>query len=89
MAEIFGVDVFGIGYARLVTGVCLSHLGHRVVCKNKDEERIRRPRSKGRRLDLARASGTLSREPRTPAREGLKKTLRWLAEPSGRVREVC
>jgi UDPglucose 6-dehydrogenase len=36
----FNVGVIGTGYVGLVTGTCLSHLGHRVVCVDKDEERI-------------------------------------------------
>src|ERR671910_201473 len=40
MAEGFNVGVVGIGYVGLVTGACLSHLEHRVVCVDKDEERI-------------------------------------------------
>jgi UDPglucose 6-dehydrogenase len=37
----FDVGVIGTGYVGLVTGTCLSHLGHRVVCVDKDEERVR------------------------------------------------
>src|SRR5215212_5288449 len=37
----FDVGVVGTGYVGLVTGTCLSHLGHRVVCVDKDEERVR------------------------------------------------
>ena len=40
MAESFGVGVVGTGYVGLVTGACLSHLGHQVVCIDKDEGRI-------------------------------------------------
>ena len=40
MAESFGVGVVGTGYVGLVTGACLSHLGHQVVCIDRDEERI-------------------------------------------------
>ena len=40
MAESFGVGVVGTGYVGLVTGTCLSHLGHRVVCIDRDEGRI-------------------------------------------------
>ena len=36
----FDLGVIGTGYVGLVTGTCLSHLGHRVVCVDKDEERI-------------------------------------------------
>ncbi len=35
------VTVIGAGYVGLVTGVCLAELGFRVVCLDKDEERIR------------------------------------------------
>jgi UDPglucose 6-dehydrogenase len=34
------VGVVGSGYVGLVTGACLAHLGHRVTCVDKDEERI-------------------------------------------------
>src|SRR5215216_2929920 len=37
----FDVVVVGIGYVGLVTGATLSHLGHRVTCVDRDEERIR------------------------------------------------
>jgi UDPglucose 6-dehydrogenase len=40
LAESFGVGVVGTGYVGLVTGSCLSHLGHRVVCFDRDEGRI-------------------------------------------------
>jgi UDPglucose 6-dehydrogenase len=36
----FDLGVIGTGYVGLVTGTCLSLLGHRVVCVDKDEERI-------------------------------------------------
>ncbi len=32
--------VVGTGYVGLVTGVCLSHLGHEVVCVDRDEKKI-------------------------------------------------
>src|SRR5687768_4493673 len=41
MGQSFRVGVVGAGYVGLVTAACLSHLGHRVVCVDKDEERIR------------------------------------------------
>src|SRR5215210_2169877 len=37
----FDVVVVGVGYVGLVTGATLSHLGHRVTCVDRDEERIR------------------------------------------------
>jgi len=40
LAESFGVGVVGTGYVGLVTGTCLSHLGHQVVCIDRDEGRI-------------------------------------------------
>ena len=40
MTENFRVGVIGAGYVGLVTAACLSHLGHRVVCVEKDQERI-------------------------------------------------
>ena len=39
MIEEFNVGVVGAGYVGLVTGACLGHLGHRVTCVDKDEER--------------------------------------------------
>ena len=41
MVECFRVGVVGAGYVGLVTGACLSHLGHRVTCVDKDEQRMR------------------------------------------------
>ena len=41
MTEVFNVGVVGAGYVGLATGACLSHLGHRVVCVDVDEERIK------------------------------------------------
>ena len=41
MAEVFRTGVVGVGYVGLATAACLSHLGHRVVCVDRDEERIR------------------------------------------------
>ena len=38
------VAVIGAGYVGLVTGACLSFVGHRVACVDKDEERISRLR---------------------------------------------
>ncbi len=40
MGQSFRVGVVGAGYVGLVTAVSLSHLGHRVVCVDKDEERV-------------------------------------------------
>jgi UDPglucose 6-dehydrogenase len=37
----FDVGVVGSGYVGLVTGACLSHLGLRVRCVDKDEDRVR------------------------------------------------
>jgi UDPglucose 6-dehydrogenase len=36
------IAVIGVGYVGLVTGVCLSDLGNRVVCVDIDEEKIER-----------------------------------------------
>src|SRR5829696_599560 len=36
----FNVGVVGAGYVGLVTGACLAHIGHRVVCVDKDKDRI-------------------------------------------------
>ena len=41
MTGAFNVGVVGSGYVGLVTGACLAHLGHRVTCVDRDEERIR------------------------------------------------
>ncbi len=38
------VAVIGAGYVGLVTGACLSYVGHRVACMDKDEGRIARLR---------------------------------------------
>ena len=35
------ITVIGSGYVGLVTGACLSDLGFKVVCLDKDEEKIR------------------------------------------------
>ena len=36
----FDIGVVGAGYVGLVTGACLSRLGHRVKCIDKDEDRV-------------------------------------------------
>jgi UDPglucose 6-dehydrogenase len=38
--EEFNVGVVGAGYVGLVTGACLAHVGHRVVCIDKDGGRV-------------------------------------------------
>ncbi|HEY9696961.1 MAG TPA: UDP-glucose/GDP-mannose dehydrogenase family protein [Trichocoleus sp.] len=35
------VCVIGTGYVGLVTGVCLSHIGHHVVCVDNNEEKVK------------------------------------------------
>jgi len=40
LAEEFNVGVVGAGYVGLVTGACLTHVGHRVTCADKDKGRI-------------------------------------------------
>jgi UDPglucose 6-dehydrogenase len=40
LAETFRIGVVGTGYVGLVTGACLAHIGHRVTCLDKDEERV-------------------------------------------------
>ena len=35
------VCVIGTGYVGLVTGVCLSHIGHDVICVDNNEEKVR------------------------------------------------
>lgn len=36
------ICIIGTGYVGLVTGVCLAHIGHRVVCVDNDLEKIKR-----------------------------------------------
>ncbi|MCH7344772.1 UDP-glucose/GDP-mannose dehydrogenase family protein [Pelomonas sp. CA6] len=38
------LGVFGAGYVGLVTAACFAHMGHRVVCVDRDAERVRRLR---------------------------------------------
>jgi UDPglucose 6-dehydrogenase len=38
------IAVVGSGYVGLVTGVCLAHIGHHVVCVDIDEEKIKKLR---------------------------------------------
>ncbi len=38
--EVFNIGVVGTGYVGLVTGACMAHLGHRVTCVDKDEDRV-------------------------------------------------
>jgi len=40
MGESFGVGIVGCRYVGLVTAACLAHLGHRVVCVDKDEGKL-------------------------------------------------
>ena len=40
MGESFGVGIVGCGYVGPVTAACLAHLGHRVVCVDKDEGKL-------------------------------------------------
>ncbi|MEA5472384.1 UDP-glucose/GDP-mannose dehydrogenase family protein [Spirulina sp. 06S082] len=35
------VCVIGTGYVGLVTGVCLSHIGHKVICIDNNEEKVK------------------------------------------------
>ena len=35
------VCVIGTGYVGLVTGVCLAHIGHHVICVDNNEEKIK------------------------------------------------
>jgi UDPglucose 6-dehydrogenase len=41
------IGVVGTGYVGLVTGACLAQIGHRVVCLDNDEEKIRLLQSGG------------------------------------------
>ncbi len=36
------IAIFGTGYVGLVTGVCLSDIGHRVTCIDIDENKVAR-----------------------------------------------
>ncbi len=38
--EEFNVGVVGAGYVGLVTGVCLAHVGHQVMCVDKNAKRV-------------------------------------------------
>jgi len=35
------VCVIGTGYVGLVTGVCLAHIGHQVICVDNNEEKVK------------------------------------------------
>ena len=35
------VCVIGTGYVGLVTGVCLAHIGHNVICIDNNEEKVK------------------------------------------------
>jgi UDP-N-acetyl-D-mannosaminuronate dehydrogenase len=47
MGESFRVGIVGCGYVGPVTAACLAHLGHRVVCVDKDEGKLAGLRSGG------------------------------------------
>ncbi|OGX19749.1 MAG: UDP-glucose 6-dehydrogenase, partial [Omnitrophica WOR_2 bacterium GWC2_45_7] len=38
------IAIIGSGYVGLVTGVCLAHIGHRVICVDNNQEKIKRLR---------------------------------------------
>src|SRR3989338_2313851 len=38
------IAIVGSGYVGLVTGVCLAHIGHRVVCVDNDPEKVKKLR---------------------------------------------
>lgn len=40
MTESLNVGVVGAGYVGLATGACLAHVGHRVTCVDRDEDRV-------------------------------------------------
>ncbi len=48
MSESFNIGVVGAGYVGLVTAACLAHVGHRVRCLDRDEERVEGLREEGR-----------------------------------------
>ena len=35
------VCVIGTGYVGLVTGACLAHIGHHVICVDNNEEKVK------------------------------------------------
>jgi UDPglucose 6-dehydrogenase len=35
------VCVIGTGYVGLVTGTCLAHIGHHVICVDNNEEKVK------------------------------------------------
>ena len=37
----FNIAVLGTGYVGLVAGACFAHVGHKVVCVDVDEEKIK------------------------------------------------
>ena len=39
------ISIVGSGYVGLVTGVCLAHIGHRVICVDNDAAKIKRLKS--------------------------------------------
>jgi UDPglucose 6-dehydrogenase len=40
LSESLNIGVVGAGYVGLATGACLAHVGHRVTCLDRDEDRI-------------------------------------------------
>lgn len=40
------ITIIGTGYVGLVTGACLAHLGHTVVCSDRDQHKIKRLQNK-------------------------------------------
>ena len=36
------IAIVGSGYVGLVTGVCLAQIGHKVICVDVDEEKIKK-----------------------------------------------
>src|SRR2546425_6712547 len=34
------IAIIGSGYVGLVTGVCLAHIGHRVICVDNDQKKV-------------------------------------------------
>ena len=58
------VCVIGTGYVGLVTGACLAHIGHHVVCVDNNEEKVKM-------LKIPTAMKQLLSSPQNPTRAPL------------------